>query len=110
MTISFGGHQFTEPMSLSTWQAPWLSGIYAILRFDLSASPSPYTALYFGETDNFATRGIGKSHDKYDCWALEAGAEADLYISIFAMPSSHAIQRRAIEQQLIAIYRTPCND
>jgi hypothetical protein len=110
MSINFGGYQFTYPVRLSTWQAPWLSGLYAILRFDLSARPLPYKPIYFGETDNFATRGIGKSHDKYDCWALEAGAEADLYISIFAMPSSHAIQRRAIEQQLIATYQTPCND
>ncbi len=110
MSINFGGNQFTGPVPLSTWQPPALAGLYVILTFDGDVRPLPYRPLYFGETDNFATRRIGRSHEKFISWSLQAGGEANLYISIFIMPSSSAVQRRAIEQQLIAVYRPPCND
>jgi hypothetical protein len=110
MTINLGGKHFTKPVLLSSWQAPSLAGLYVILTFDGNIRPLPYRPIYFGETDNLGTRRIGRSHDRFSCWSLQAGGEADLYISIFIVPLSNAEQRRAIEQQLIAVYRTPCND
>jgi len=109
MGINFSGYFFTDPVPISIWQAPESSGLYVISVSDLSSQPLPYRPLYFGETENFATRGIGRSHEKYCCWIREASMEANLYISLFFMPSSRAARRRAIEQQLIQAYRPSCN-
>jgi hypothetical protein len=110
MSIIFGGHFFTDPEPLSTWYAPESMGLYAILARDASSQPAPYKPLYFGETENFAARGIGGAHEKYLSWLIQAGGRSILYVSISIMPMSTAIQRRAAEQALITAYRPPCNE
>jgi hypothetical protein len=110
MSIIFGGHFFTDPEPLSTWKAPESSGLYTILARDVTYQPAPYRPLYFGETDNFAARRIGSSHEKHPSWLILAGKDSVLYVSISIMPFSTPLQRWVAEQGLIVTYRPPCNE
>lgn len=109
MSINFGGYQFSGPVLLQRWFPPSLAGLYVILVLDLSMRPHAYKALYLGETGDFAERGLLDSHKKRPCWFALAGTGTSLYVSTYLMPNSSPVQRKAIEQQLIATYQPPCN-
>lgn len=103
---NWGGILFTTPIVLSSWIPTDQSGIYAIsIRRN-----NDFIPIYFGETDNYAGRGINESHHAYDCWIREAGSIDNIYISFYYMHNSTENQRREIEQRLIQQFNTVCND
>jgi hypothetical protein len=109
VSINFGGYQFSDPVLLHRWFPPSLAGLYVILVLDLSMMPHAYKALYLGKTGDFAKRGLLDSHKKRPCWFARARTGTSLYVSTYLMPNSSPVQRKAIEQQLIAAYQPPCN-
>ena len=111
MSINYSGCLFSEPISLTIWQAPSVSGIYAILVPDSQARPKPFRVVYFGEAGNLSTRGIGRSHHKYNDWLQQGGTLlSNLYIAIYPTLNFTEQQRLALEAQLIRDYRPACND
>jgi hypothetical protein len=107
--IYFGNYQFSDPECLLNWTTSEKSGIYAILVKDSTSRSNPYKAIYFGESEDMSERGFFKSHYRYERWILEAGNEADLYISVFPMQNSTSELRQGIEAFLIKYYQPSCN-
>ena len=110
MTMTFGEYEFSKPVKIIEWEPPESSGLYAILKPDLSSSPLPVKPIYFGQTGNFAERGFLRSHEKYEDWLKEVPGEEYLTISICQMPGSTKEEREAIESKLIDEYHPVCND
>lgn len=114
MSIVYGNNQFiynfTDPFPLNGWIAPFGSGIYAILKPNPSNTPQPFDVIYFGETGNFSERGFPWNHEKSGSWIANAGAQYNLYISIYYMPYSTPQQRKQVESFLINAYKPKCND
>lgn len=108
MATNWGGLVFEQIERLSTWDPPTWGGIYAIIfKKDSVNKPDSDTILYFGETNNFATRGINDSHHKYNCWKSHAH-QTELYISV-ARVFTDGLRKNA-EQQLITQYKPVCNE
>ena len=110
MGIEFSDHQFTEPLLLSQWEAPYKAGLYAVLIYDTSCSPKPYRLVYIGQSSNMSERDIGASHHKYTCWTAEAQERnTHLYIVIHLMPNSTEQERLGAKQKIIQSYDPSCN-
>jgi hypothetical protein len=106
--IRFNNRTFTEPAPFGLALPPVASGIYAVLVADASCSPRPFRAIYFGESGNFQER-VTASHEHYDDWLREAGDVANTYVAFCPTPLLKEVQRRWIENDLIARYRPACN-
>lgn len=108
MAINWGGLKFEPIERLSTWNPLSFGGIYAIMfKEDPVNKPDIYTVLYFGETNNFATRGIDDTHHKYNCWKHHA-YQRELYVSVASVFTDG--MRKKAEQQLISRYKPVCNE
>jgi hypothetical protein len=102
------GYEFTEPKSITTWDAPYRAAVYAIVR--PGSEPNKWVVLYFGESGNLSKRDVGSGHHKYDCWLREAGSEVNIFVAYHAMPNSTDEERREVEEDLIRQGKPPCND
>jgi len=109
MNIIFDEHEFSKPTRIAKWEPPKAAGLYVILKPDLSSSPIPLKPIYFGQTRNFAERGFLKSHENYKYWVKEAGSEDGIFIAIYIMLGSTEKERKTMEAELIAKYRSACN-
>lgn len=108
MAINWGSLKFEPIEQLSTWDPPTFGGIYAIMfKEDPVNKSNTYTVLYFGETNNFATRGINDTHHKYSCWKYHA-SQKELYVSV-ASVFTDGLRKKA-EKQLITQYKPVCNE
>jgi len=109
MNIIFDEHEFSKPTRIAKWEPPKVAGLYVILKVDLSRSPMPFKSIYFGQTMNFAERGLLKSHENYKHWIKEAGSEDGIFIAIYLMLGSTEEERKIMVAELIAKYRPACN-
>jgi len=109
MNINFDEHEFSEPMRIAKWVPPKSAGLYVILKVDLSRTPMPFKSIYFGQTRNFAERGLLKSHENYEHWIKEAGSEEGIFIAIYLMLGSTEEERKIMVAELIAKYQPVCN-
>ena len=110
MNIIFDEHEFSKPIRIAKWEPPKAAGLYVILKVDLSRSPMPFKSIYFGQTGNFAERGLLKSHENYKYWIKEAGSEDGIFIAIYIMLGSTEKERKTMEAELIDKYQPVCND
>ena len=108
MNIILDYHEFSKPTRIADWEPPKAAGLYVILKVDLSRSPMPFKSIYFGQTSNFAERGLLKSHEIYK-WVKEAESEEGVFIAIYIMRGSIEEERKAMEAELIAKYQPVCN-
>ena len=108
MNIIFDNHEFSKPMRISKWQPPKATGIYVILKPDLSISLIPLKPIYFGQTSNFAERDLLKSHEIYN-WVKEPKSDDGIFIAIYLMLGSTEEERKIMVAELIAKYRPVCN-
>lgn len=107
MAVNWGDYEFDSIKSLNNWDPPTYGGIYAITFIkDPENKPNTHTILYFGETENFAERGISKTHHKYTCWKHHA-YQKSLYVSIHRVYSDDV--RKSREEKLISHYNPDCN-
>jgi len=109
MNIIFDNHEFSTPKRIAKWEPPKAAGIYVILKPDLSSSPIPLKPIYFGQTSNFAERNLLKSHNNYKYWIKEVVSEDNIFIAVYKMLGSIEEERKTMETELIAKYRTVCN-
>jgi len=109
MNIILDNHEFSTPKRIAKWEPPKDSGLYVILKPDLSSSPIPLKPIYFGQTKNFAERGFLKSHEKYKDWIREVIEEEQMFIAIYLMTGSTEEERKTMKAELIAKYRPVCN-
>lgn len=108
MAINWGNLKFEPIEQLSTWDPPTFGGIYAItFKKDPVNKPEEHTVLYFGETNNFAKRGINDTHHKYICWKSHA-KQSELYVSVASVFTDS--MRKNGEEQLISKYKPVCNE
>jgi hypothetical protein len=94
MSIAYGGIEFSEPVPLTEWRAPYRSGLFVVTVRDAVAQPRPY----------FPFR-----HPAYPCWLRLAGSDERIFISSVPWPNSGPEQRRAAELQLVRQYQPECN-
>jgi hypothetical protein len=106
--IRFNNRIFTEPAPFALAEPPVSSGIYAILAPDAARRPRPFRAIYFGESGNFHDR-VTESHELFEDWIREAEGVANLYVAFCPTPLLRDVQRRWVENELIARYRPVCN-
>jgi hypothetical protein len=106
--------QFSEPtrlrsslFGLSLAPLPG-AGLYAVLVADGSATPRPFRALYFGESETIDKRA-SSSHEKYGDWCAAAGGEDKLYVAYCWMIGSTKDERTSVEAGLIERYHPVCN-
>ena len=108
MSINWGGYVFESIKKLSTWNPPTKSGIYGIMfKKNPISQPYTYNILYFGEANDFSTRGIGTKHHKYSCWKYHA-YQKELYVNVFVTHTEP--YRKNVEKELIQKYKPDCND
>ena len=110
MSINYSNYEFTDPISANNWYPLPQAGIYAVQIYSVYVKPRIYRVIYFGQTHDFAERGIIDSHHKLDCFLRNAGTIDGIYISTYAMPNSTEYQRKTIESQLIREWKPECND
>jgi len=108
MNIIFDNHEFSKPRRIAKWEPPKASGLYVILKPDLSSSPIPLKPIYFGQSRNFAELGLLKSHEICN-WVKETEAEDGVFIAIYIMLGSIEEERKTMEAELIAKYQPACN-
>jgi hypothetical protein len=106
--IRFDNRIFTEPAPFALAEPPVSSGIYVVLVPDPSCRPRAFRAIYFGEAGNFHGR-VTDSHALFDDWIREAEDVANLYVAFCPTPLLREVQRRWVENDLIARYRPACN-
>lgn len=104
----FKDRYFSEPSAFSSAYIPKLSGLYAILVFDLACSPRPYRVLYFGKASDLADRAV-RSHEKYDEWCRAAGSAGKLLIAYHIMSDASEWELYSAEDILIKHYQPVCN-
>lgn len=94
---------------LWSWQPPKASGLYCILAPDRGWTPYALRPIYFGETANFANRGVTDgSHDSTDRWQAEARWQ-DLCVAVHYTADAPEQHRFGLESRLINSYRPACN-
>ena len=108
MGIIFDNHEFSKPRRIADWESPKAAGLYVILIPDLSISPIPLKAIYFGQTSNFAKRLFLKSREIYN-WVKEVESEDSVFIATYLMLGSTKEERKTMEAELIAKYQPVCN-
>lgn len=110
--IVFNNLAFSEPEPLPAFSGLLCllksEGIYVILTDDIGATPRPFRALYFGESENLWGRATA-AHENYPAWSQAAGIFRRLYRAFHLMHGSTQRQRQAVETALIAAYKPPCN-
>ena|SRR5271166_232807 len=84
-------------------------GVYVILTDDITSTPRPFRALYFGESENLWGRATA-THENYPAWQRAAGTFGNLYRAFHLMSGSTQHQRQMVETALISGYNPPCND
>jgi hypothetical protein len=104
----FKDRYFSEPSAFSSTFIPKLSGLYAIVAFDLAGSPRPFRVIYFGKASDLSDRVV-RSHEKYDTWCQAAGSSGRLLISYHLMPNAHDLELYSAEDVLIKHYQPVCN-
>jgi hypothetical protein len=109
MSIAYGGIEFSEPVPLTEWRAPYRSGLFVVTVRDAVAQPRPYRAIYIGECGDFSDRRFPFRHPAYPCWLRLAGSDERIFISSVPWPNSGPEQRRAAELQLVRQYQPECN-
>lgn len=94
--VSWGGYHFEVCRQNGLWRTA--AGLYIFSGFTYGA----WRALYIGQTDDFSTR-----IPEHERWgeAVRLGAT-----HVHARLESNALQRLAIERQLIRSYQPPLND
>src|SRR6185437_12431194 len=104
----YAGHQFTRPVRLADFRAPYTQGVYAILENVSAGLAERFRMLYFGEAINLRDR-ITRSHEHFGDWLYEAGGSARLFVAVFQTSGMTEEQRCTIERKLIRAYNPPCN-
>ena len=107
MGIVWSGYEFAATRLLRGWQAPEAGGIYAISHIvqqgDGTMAPC---VLYFGRSNDLSARGIGPSHEKYECWIRHA--DGPLYVSIHREDDHR--RRLYKERRLVKACKPVCNE
>ena len=107
MSIKCGNYSFDGPYQITAWNPPFRAGVYAIMI--KGDKPNTHKIIYFGESENLSVRGFVKQHHKYSSFISHAGAESNLYIGVYFMPTSTPSQRRTIESELVTQFSPDCN-
>src|SRR5947207_447199 len=111
MSISWGVKQrfkFTANGSLTNWQPPPLSGVYAISYKRSPDNPKAHTILYFGQAGNLSGEAPDLNTQVLHAWADSGHNVGDLYVFVHSMPGSTSGERSSVQEQLIAEYRPLC--
>lgn len=100
--------RFSEPTSFRFAILPRLSGLYAILVYDITWRPRLYRPIYFGQAEDGFER-VTSSHEKFADWCKAANGAQNLFVSYCSMIGSTEDTRVAVESGLIAHYSPVCN-
>jgi len=108
--MTYGGWSFSYPEHLLASNPPQLAGLYAIQVINPTWKPLPYQPIYFGESDDLASVGLGADHPAFDRWCVHPGVRdgGHLYVSYLWLPRGEEF-REHVERTLIARYRPICN-
>ena len=105
--ITLAGRGFAGPFLLPLWSAPRGAGLYALMVPGLRLLT--FRALHFGQAEDFSARELLGGHPRYREWLAIAGTDWNLYIATYAMSTSTAAQREAVERQIAREYRPEFN-
>lgn len=104
-SIRIAGYEFHGPYSLSEYNAPSISLIYAILVKDGKS----FKIICVGHLNPSVKSVVFKLHEEYDEWVKEAGGEGNLFIAVYEMPGSSLEEREGVVHELVREYEPVCN-
>lgn len=109
MSISWGRRQrfrFSAAGTLSRCVTPaGFPAVFAVtFKRDAANRPKAHTVLYFGESADVSKDTAAQFSNIKELWVKRGGNESELFVFLYGMPSSTALQRAAIQSQLIAEY------
>ena len=106
MSPMWNGCKFGPARLLSVWRAPQAAGIYAISDTVGKANGSRVRRLlYFGQSTDLSSRGIGPDHGKYRCWRRHAAGPLCVSVHLEDNPYLRLVK----ERRLIKKYALACN-
>lgn len=106
MCPTWNGHKFGPAQPLRVWRAPQVAGIYAISYIKEKADGSKvHKVLYFGQSADLSSRGIGPDHGKYRCWRRHAAGPLRVSVHLEDDPYLRLVK----ERRLIKKYAPVCN-
>ena len=108
MSIDFAGLGFSDPVALPSFRGAPLPALYCFSVVDSSWAPKPFRPVYFGETNNSASK-IDLRHAAIERWQLMGRNVNELYVSVYYVPYVPEIARRHAETVLIEKFRTSLN-
>lgn len=105
---SLAGYAFSGPRLLGSWTPPAGPGVWAVLY-----KPEPererYAVIYVAHSADLAGEGLPFRHPRAHCWTRRAGSKWRLYVATLEIPGGGPGHRRAVVDELIAVYRPRCN-
>ena len=105
MTIQILHYEFLGPIKLSEWGPPMEQVVYAIF----SREKDIFKILYMGESEKTSKTDFFTKNEKFKCWLIHAGSDANLYLSIHPMWDSEKPDRERIVNKVINRYKPVCN-
>jgi hypothetical protein len=106
MTLQILHYEFLGPIKLSEWGPPMDEVLYLMLK----RKNDTYEIIYAGSSEKTQNLDFFTKNEKFKCWVQNAGAEQNLYLSIYPMWDSEADERKRLLSKIIARYRPACND
>jgi hypothetical protein len=77
---------------------------------DAANKPKAHTVLYFGESSDVSKDAITQCNNIQELWQNKGGGSSELFLFFHEMPSSTAMQREAVQSQLVSESDPPMND
>jgi len=100
--ITLGSRSFAGPFLAPLWQAPKLSGVFAVMVPGWRLMT--FRALHFGQTGDFSS-GFLRAQPRYAEWLRIAGTGWNLYVATHEMSFSTDAQREAAAAAITREYR-----
>lgn len=104
MTLKLADREFDGPFPLAQWSGGPVPGVYSLLVRDGQG----YRPVFVGETANFLERAFPPARRGTAGWLALADYHQSLYIAVH--PLAGAIDRKALERQMIRAYQPECNE
>lgn len=98
--------EFLGPINLSEWGPPMDKVLYLLLK----RKKDTYEIIYAGDSEKTESTDFFTKNDKFMCWVQNAGAEQNLYLSIYPMWDSTPEERKRLLSKIIAVYKPSCNE
>ena len=100
MSISFDGREFSEPVKLNEWKAPYRPGVYAVLIHPDDDKNNCFKPIYFGETENISDTQYFLDLSEFNGWLQKAKSLDNLFISSYLMHKSTSDKRIILKSRL----------